>query len=279
MPRPERLTATLLTGQAICDPNYRALREAGTDDWLLFCTLAGRGRIGHRFGAFETGERDLVLIRPGTRHDYRIDPALLRWEFLWAHFHPRPHWLEWLRWPGLAPGVLHLRLPEGELWRRIVARFGECHRHAVAGAANARELALALVALEEVLISADAANPDARDARIDPRVRQAMAWVGRNLGGPIRLAEVAGACGLSAFRLAHLFKNDTGMTLGGFIEQQRMARARELLARTTMPIQDIADEVGYRSAFYFSTRFHRATGVSPRRFRSDGGAAGRRADA
>ncbi|MBA3685900.1 MAG: helix-turn-helix domain-containing protein [Planctomycetes bacterium] len=278
MPRPERVTATLLTGHFDCEPSFRALREGGTDDWLLFCTIAGKGRIGHRFGAFEPGHGDLVLIRPGTRHDYRSEPDALRWNFFWAHFHPRAHWLEWLRWPSLAPGVLHLRVPDGELWTRVIARFADCHRHAVPGAANARELALALVALEEVLIAVDAVNPEAHDARLDPRVRQAMAWVGRNLGVAIRLADVARACGLSSFRLAHLFKADTGMTLGRFIERQRMTRAQELLVRTTMPVQDIAGEVGYQSAFYFSTRFRAATGCSPLRFRSRGGGAGRRPD-
>jgi AraC family transcriptional regulator of arabinose operon len=279
MPAPQRITASILTGHFRCEPGFRALREGGTDDWLLFCTLGGRGLIGHRFGAFEPGRGDLVLIKPGVRHDYRIEPRLLQWEFLWAHFHPRAHWLEWLRWPELAPGILHLHLAPGPAWRRVVERFGACHQHAIAGASDLREHALAHVALEETLIRLDAANPGASDARIDPRVRLAIAWIGRNLGDPIRLADVARACRLSVFRLAHLFKSDTGVTIGEFIERQRMNRAMDLLLRTTMPVQDIAEEVGYRSPFYFSTRFHRATGASPRSFRRSGEAGGRRPDA
>jgi AraC family transcriptional regulator of arabinose operon len=40
----------------------------------------------------------------------------------------------------------------------------------------------------------------------------------------------------------------------------RLQRAQELLLRTAMPVAEIASEVGFDSAFYFSTRFRRATG-------------------
>ena len=105
----------LLTGHFRERRGYRAWRSRGSDDWLLILTLGGHGRFGH--GGFELTAvaGDAVLIRPGTPHDYGVAPrehgSLERWELLWTHFHPRPHWLPWLDWPEVAPGLHHRHLP------------------------------------------------------------------------------------------------------------------------------------------------------------------------
>ena len=265
MPRPEHMTGSILTGHFVVEPTYAVLRPGGSDDWLLFCTECGRGRIAHRFGVLNVEAGDVALIAPGTAHDYRLDPEVGAWKFVWAHFHPRPHWLDWLRWPAAGPGVLHLRLPVGELRRAVTERLIDCHQSALT--ASPRGLALAHAALEDALIRCDEANPQAADADVDPRARAAMEYCLRNLGGRISLADVAAHCGLSVFRLAHLFRAETGTTVQRFIEQQRMQRAGELLTRTALPEQDVAAEVGYPSAFYFATRFRKATGVSPSAYR------------
>jgi AraC family transcriptional regulator of arabinose operon len=265
MARPEHMTGSMLTGHFHRGVDYVCQRPSGTDDWLLFCTLSGRGRIAHRFGELLLGAGDMAILAPATPHDYRTAAQPGRWEFLWAHVHPRAHWLDWLRWPAPAPGVLHLRLPPGPLRRTVQQALADCHRQALAG--GRRGPALAQAAFETALIHCDAANPLAGDAGRDPRVRAAMDYCARNLAGRFRLADVAAAAGLSVYRLAHLFRAGTGTTIQRFVESQRLQRAQELLIRTGMSVQEIADEVGFASAFYFSTRFRRATGSSPRAFR------------
>lgn len=265
MPRPEHLTGSILTGHFDCEPTYHCQRPGGSDDWLLFCTLAGRGRIAHRFGDLPVEAGDVVLIAPGIAHDYGVDPRLRAWEFVWAHFHPRAHWLDWLRWPAAGPGVVHLRLPAGRLRRAVSRRLLDCHHAALT--TSPRGLALAQAALEDALIRCDEANPQAADADVDPRARAAMEYCLRNLAARITLGDVAAHCALSVFRLAHLFRAETGTTVQRFIEQQRMLRAGELLMRTALPVQDVAAEVGYPSAFYFATRFRKATGSTPSEYR------------
>lgn len=265
MARPEHLTGSILTGHFHCDGTYAHRRPAGTDDWLLFCTLSGRGRIGHRFGELLLGAGHMAAFLPGTPHDYATAVVPGRWEFLWFHIHPRSHWLDWLRWPVVAPGLLHLHLGSGHTRRVVQQGLASCHRQALMG--GLRGIALAQASFELALIHCDAANPQAADASRDPRVRAAMDYCSRNLAGRFRLADVAAAVGLSIYRLAHLFRADTGTTIHRFVEQLRLQRAQELLTRTGMSVQEVAAEVGFDSAFYFSTRFRRATGLSPRAFR------------
>ena len=269
MAQPIHMTGSILTGHFREGIDYGQVRSVGTDDWLFFCTLAGRGRLKHRFGELLVGPGEVSAIAPGTPHDYATAAQPGRWEFLWVHVHPRVHWLDWLEWPAVAPGVMTLNLPAGSTRRAVQQAFADCHRQALVG--GRRGTALAQTAFELALIHCDSANPRAGDAACDPRVRTAMEYCARNLGGRFRLSDVASAVGLSVFRLAHLFRTGTGTTIQRFVEGLRIQRAQELLMRTAMSVHDIADEVGFVSAFYFSTRFRRMTGCSPRTFRADGG--------
>src|SRR4051794_23219473 len=92
----------LLTGHFQETSGYRAVRRQGVGDWLLIHTLGGRGRFGHPGGELIAEPGDWVLLKPGTPHDYGVEPTLERWELLWAHFQPRPDWLDWLAWSAVA---------------------------------------------------------------------------------------------------------------------------------------------------------------------------------
>ena len=92
-------------------------------------------------------------------------------------------------------------------------------------------------------------------------------FLDRKLGAKISVDDVAAAAGLSASRLAHLFRAETGQTPQRHLEAARMQRAIELLERTGFPVQQIAGAVGFDSPFYFSQRFKRWTGLSPSAYR------------
>ena len=255
----------LITGHFKEGRGYVNWREKGTDDWLLIYTMGGRGRFGYYGGELTANEGDIVLIQPGTMHDYGVEPEMRRWELLWAHFHPRPHWHEWLEWPKMAPGLMALPLQDPPMRRRIASRFAEAHRLA-SGAFRRRE-ALGMNALEEVLLWCDTQNPLAEPSWMDPRIRRAMDYLCLHLQERISLSTLAEASGLSVSRLAHLFREQVGLTPQQYLEQQRMSRARQLLELSPRPVQAIAYELGYDNPFYFTIRFKKDTGLSPREYR------------
>ena len=51
-----------------------------------------------------------------------------------------------------------------------------------------------------------------------------------------------------------------------YYEQLRMSEARRRLREEGRSVAEVADELGFSSASYFSTRFKRAAGMSPREF-------------
>ncbi len=263
---PHPTVADLVTGHFHETRGYRTWRERGTQDWLLILTLDGAGRFGHGAdGESLMGAGDVVLLRPGTRHDYGIAPSKGTWEILWAHFQPRPAWLDWLRWPEIAPGLMRLRLAEPITRQKITTRLREAHKLAT-GSLRRRDL-FAMNALEEVLLWCDAQNVRAQPARFDPRVQAVVDFACENLACKMTLEALAAPCGLSASRLSSLFRTQVGLTPQQFLEQQRLTRARQLLARTAHSVGSIAAEVGFENPFYFTLRFKRHTGLSPRDWR------------
>jgi AraC family transcriptional regulator of arabinose operon len=265
---PHPVVAGIVTGYFDEGPQYATWREHGTANYLLILTLSGAGRIGYDDGEARISAGDLVLLRPGTRHDYGTARGAAGWEILWAHFLPHPHWLPLLAgWMEIAPGLtrLGLAVAENDLFERVRASVAEMHRRALSGLPH-RE-SFALNALEEALLWSDLANPRRAAARIDVRVQRAMEFLVENLADPEALGRAPAAAGLSASRLGHLFRANAGQTPQQFLEAARMARAQQLLSLTDRTVTVISGEVGYQNPFYFTLRFKRHTGLAPRDWR------------
>ena len=265
---PHPHVATIVTGHFREGPQYTNWRSRGTDDYLLIFTRGGSGRVGYARGEAVVREGDLTLLRPGALHDYGTARGASAWEILWAHFLPYPHWLPLFdAWPETAAGLTIARLGSGvnETVDRVGAALAAMQESALSGRAHAD--ALALNALEQALLWCDTAIPRSDAPRIDPRVRRARAYLVTHLGGPVTLGDAAAEVQLSESRLAHLFRDVTGETPQQFLESARLNRAEQLLALTNRTVTAIARDVGYENPFYFSLRFKRRAGLSPRDWR------------
>ncbi|WP_231930466.1 helix-turn-helix domain-containing protein [Friedmanniella luteola] len=249
----------VLTGSFAEGPSYVTWRSRGTTDWLVVHTTGGRGRFGAVDGrSLVVGRGDLVLLRPGVRHDYGTAAGADGWELQWAHVHPRPDWAPLLDWPEALPGVRHLHLA-GEVHARVRESFARATALGQGGLAQA-EL-FALNALETALLWAATQVPGT--STLDPRLISVLEDVGARLAEPLTVAGLARRAGLSPSRLTHLFSEQLGVPPMRFVERQRMQAARQLLELTSRPVAEVARAVGYDDPLYFSTRFRRHTGCSP----------------
>lgn len=241
------------------------IRPTGSKDWLIIYTIGGSGFYQFPEGIFRSRPHDVTLYRPGFFQDYQIDPEAGKWDLLFAHFSPKPEWLPWLRWPEHSPGFMSLSVKEPSLRQRIVPRLRDMVRlHAVA---QARNQAFAQNALEEVLLWCDSVNPHQLSSQMDPRVRKAIDFLTGHLTEPFSEKQLARSAGLSASRLRNLFRKQTDNSPRQFQEEQRLRRAQNLLALSRQTIGEIALELGFASPFYFTLRFKKQTGESPRAYR------------
>ena len=246
-------------------PRYRTVRPDGSGDYLLIATLSGAGIVRRGGATRVVGTGEALLFAPGAPQDYGTDPGTGRWELAWAHFHPRAHWMPWLRWPRWQEGTGVLSLPTTEVLGSFLKSLSAMVRAARRPVATAVEFALNR--LEEALLWADLEVRRDDALRMDPRIREAMDYLSGELAQPFDLERAARAAGLSVTRFSHLFKETTGKTPQQFSEEARLAHASFLLRESTLTVGEIAGQCGFADPLYFSRRFRRRFGHPPTRHR------------
>jgi AraC family transcriptional regulator of arabinose operon len=257
-------TRLLVAGRQDSTQRIYARRSAGTADWLLIYTEKGQAYFRFKGGEFTAKSDDLILIKPGTPHDYGLEEKYGHWKNTWIHFNPRPDCLAWLKWPEITKGLMHLHLepPLRESVRKelrfMESTIGESARRGEEMAANA---------LERVLLLCDSVNPLHYGNKIDPRIRKAVELLSLSYHSSFTLDGLARECGLSRSRLAELFRKETGSAPMTFLETRRMRRAQELFKYTSFSLAEIAEQTGFSSPFYLSLRFKKHYGISPRAYR------------
>jgi AraC family transcriptional regulator len=99
------------------------------------------------------------------------------------------------------------------------------------------------------------------------RAVEAAVWIDAHSHQPMSLERAARQIGLSAFHFLRLFAKVLGVTPHQYLVRSRLRRAARLLADGTQPVTEIAYQAGFEDLSNFTRTFHRAAGVSPRRFR------------
>jgi AraC family transcriptional regulator of arabinose operon len=170
-----------------------------------------------------------------------------------------------MQWPEILPGWHHLHLHQPEAGP-ILKRLLEMHRRAFRHARDRHSESLSLNALEEVLLWADAAHQSARQP-VDGQTRRVVNFLSEHHDRQLTLERLAQMSGQSVARLTREFRRHTGTSVQVYLEDFRLNRARQLLARTTLSVKEISAQTGFQSPYYFSQRFKRKTGKSPRSYR------------
>ncbi len=102
----------------------------------------------------------------------------------------------------------------------------------------------------------------------DRTLAQAVAFIRAHAAVPIRVGDVLRAVPMSRSRFERRFHATFGRSPAAEIRRVHLERARELLADTDLPIPDVAEASGFQSREYLAYAFKRATGMTPREFRT-----------
>lgn len=98
-------------------------------------------------------------------------------------------------------------------------------------------------------------------------IRNAQAYIEENYIQPITLEEIAKYVGLNEAYLSSIFKKQVGKSLIDYLTYVRIQHAKELLIDRDKSINEIAENVGFNDAKYFTKRFKKFTGISPNEYR------------
>ena len=100
----------------------------------------------------------------------------------------------------------------------------------------------------------------------DHVVTNVQKYINSHIEDRLPLNEVAAVFGLSPNYLSALFKKTCNIGFSEYITQKKVARAKTLLLEQDMKIYEVADQLGFESAFYFSKVFKKVEGISPREY-------------
>lgn len=109
----------------------------------------------------------------------------------------------------------------------------------------------------------DPARPDRRAGWLD-RVRDE---IHARLGEHLTLAGLAANVDVHPVHLARAFRSRFGVTITAYIRDLRVARARELLAGSSIALADVAASAGFADQSHLCRVFKRSMGVTPGEFR------------
>jgi AraC family transcriptional regulator len=92
-------------------------------------------------------------------------------------------------------------------------------------------------------------------------------FINANLEEDLSLADIAAAADLSQFHFARAFRRSTGFTPQQYLTNQRIERAKELLAKDDLPIVEVGLQTGFKNQSHFTTLFRKYTKFTPKMWR------------
>ena len=100
-----------------------------------------------------------------------------------------------------------------------------------------------------------------------PDVLQAIRYMQNNVNLQLTTSQISQAVYTSPNRLHKLFKSETGMTIGAYLDRLVLFRAAQLLIDRKLTIGEISRQLGFCDQYYFSRRFKKQFGETPSSFR------------
>ena len=94
-------------------------------------------------------------------------------------------------------------------------------------------------------------------------IQEAVAYIRAHYAQEITVGGAADAACLSSGYLSRLFKKETGYTFNTYLASYRIHVAMGFLRDPHMKVYEVAAQVGYADATYFSTMFKKTVGISP----------------
>ena len=92
-------------------------------------------------------------------------------------------------------------------------------------------------------------------------------YIEENLSERITVEDIANHVSLSASRLHHIFKYETGISILKYINKKRLAKAKELL-KTGDAIVNIYHKCGFQDYSSFLRAYKKEYGISPKAYQN-----------
>lgn len=234
-------------------------RQVPDDHLLIYCS-AGEGWLETWDGRFEVIAGDLLVLPKGQAHAYGAS-AERPWSIFWVHLEGGLA-EEFLRPLGKSPRLrigVQPRL-RGEFDALLALRRQGLSLPHFIHAAHLLQSLLTSLALRPVRARLKSGGV------LDIEAVQAL--MREHLDSTLNLDELAAQFRLSRFHFAKTYRALTGQApIQDFI-RLKMTHACRLLDQGHLEVRQVAEQLGYTDAYYFSRLFKRVVGMAPSHYRA-----------
>jgi AraC-like DNA-binding protein len=230
----------------------------------LVLILRGEGRFESRACALRSVRSgDVFMLPPRSWHRYRPDRAT-GWEELWIELEGPV--VDRLISHGVLAStarVVASHRPAG--FERVLREIHTKLSGTKASSNDAERGALGLQALAMLVGETSSGGAHADRASWVQVAEQRMA---ADLRDAPRAETLARELGVSYSHFRREFRRVTGMAPHRYLARLRLNRARRMLGSSSVGLDQLADRLGYSSAFHLSAAFKQEFGVAPKTWRA-----------
>lgn len=230
---------------------YRVTRD-NLPELLFAYTVGGQGQLTYRGETHVLTRGTVFLIDCREWHDYRTTGD--HWDFLWIHM-------------GGALAEAYAR----QIWEQkgVAMRGGAdfiSQWQAVFDLAQLNDarcqpqLSAALYELLTLFL---------RPRQGDDRIEQAAAYIREHGGEPLAVETLARIACMSPYYFQRCFRQQMGVTVHRYVNQQRVSRVKQLLVTTALPVAKIAELTGFSGSSHLTAVFKGLAGCTPKDYRRD----------
>ncbi len=101
----------------------------------------------------------------------------------------------------------------------------------------------------------------------DALIGRCQEWVGAHYAEPSPVAAMIKLSGLPERSFIRRFSKATGMLPLDYVHSLRLEEAKQMLETGDLPVEAIANEVGYEDTSFFGRLFRRKVGLTPAQYR------------
>lgn len=243
-------------------------------EYELMIVDQGTLYIADEYGKYKVTEGEYILMSP-CLHQYGWKPSAC--SFYWLHFHfPEADCVDASssRKTSFFPIPKQARIPDVSAIQTYLSQMSHNEQFYSDTTQSSFLLSALLLEIHNQLYGSSSASsfsndhPSLQKADLCKKIKNYVFW---NRTHRIRICDIASYMRYSEKYLSSVFAEYTGTTLKTYLDEQRMAAARELLANSHNTIREIAFQLGYSDSHNFSRAFKRVTGMSPKDYRISSG--------
>nr|WP_228550649.1 AraC family transcriptional regulator [Endozoicomonas sp. OPT23] len=257
--------ATYVTFKRNSWSDHVTLRPHKKAGWTLHLTLEGSGHYNCIRTQLNTQPGDILLFSPTAYIHKQLAEDCDEWNYSFVKFQANDRILDLLNWPEIASGIFHIKAESKQELEAVSSTIGFIAQQG--WSSDASEVNIRSRLVEALLLRCNQIIESNGYQRTDSRLLTAVRYIDDHFTEELTVEKIARAACLSASALSKLFRKNYGISVMQWREEKRIAAACNKLIYSSLQVSQIASQLGYTNAMYFSRCFRRQMKMSPSEYK------------